>query len=62
MDKKDVEKLINRINNKTSRNIGLTNLNRRLILHYGQGSALRIQSRENRGMVIHFTIPKDCKK
>ena len=34
MDKKEVEKLIDRINNKTSRNIGLTNLNRRLILHY----------------------------
>lgn len=62
MDKKEVEKLIDRINNKTSRNIGLTNLNRRLILHYGRESALHIQSRENRGMVIHFTIPKDCKK
>lgn len=62
MDKKEVEELTERINNKTSRNIGLTNLNRRLILHYGKVSALYIQSRINRGMIIHFIIPKNCKK
>lgn len=62
MDKKEVNELIERINNKTSRNIGLTNLNRRLILHYGKDSALHIQSRVNCGMVIHFIIHKNCKK
>lgn len=58
MGKKEVDELLEKINAKTSKNIGLTNLNRRLILHYGKNSALKIQSRKNRGTVIHFTIPK----
>lgn len=58
MDKEGVRRLLERINNKSSRNIGLTNLNRRLILHYGTDSALKIQSRLNTGMVLHFKIPK----
>lgn len=61
MNKEELQDLLEKINNKTSKNIGLTNLNRRLILHYGKESALHIQSRKGRGTVIHFTIPKNDK-
>ncbi|MCI8994928.1 MAG: histidine kinase [Lachnospiraceae bacterium] len=58
MDKKEVEELYAKINNKKSRNIGLTNLNRRLILHYGEQSRLAIQSRKGQGTIICFRIPR----
>ena len=38
---------------------GGNNLNRGLILHYGEESALHILSRENEGTVIYSRIPKD---
>lgn len=37
--------------------IGLDNVNKRLILHYGPDSALRILSREGMGCSISFSIP-----
>jgi len=40
-----------------SRNIGLTNVNRRLILNYGETAALKIMSRQGRGTCITFRIP-----
>lgn len=40
-----------------SSGIGLDNVNKRLILNYGQESALRIMSREGRGTCISFQIP-----
>lgn len=58
MERWEVEELYKKINNKKSRNIGLTNLNRRLILHYGERSQLRIQSRKGRGTIIRFWVPK----
>lgn len=58
MSKPELENLYIKINNAKSKNIGLTNLNRRLILHYGENSKLIIQSKEEKGTIIHFTIPK----
>lgn len=58
MERKEVEELCAKINDKKSRNIGLTNLNRRLLLHYGEQSRLCIQSRKGRGTIIHFRIPR----
>ena len=39
------------------RNIGLPNVNQRLVLQYGPASALHIASREGLGTVISFRIP-----
>lgn len=58
MDRTEVEELYEKINNMKSKSVGLTNLNRRLILHYGEESHLRIQSRKNRGTIISTRIPK----
>ena len=58
MERREVEELYRKINDKKSRNIGLTNLNRRLILHYGERSRLRIQSRKGKGTIIQFWVPK----
>lgn len=59
MDKTTLIELRNRINNDTSKSIGLANLNRRLVIKYGQDSALNIRSKENLGTVVSFIIPKD---
>ena len=46
-----------KINDARSKNIGLTNLNRRLILHYGVNSGLNILSKKDMGTAISFKIP-----
>ncbi|MCR5033062.1 MAG: histidine kinase [Lachnospiraceae bacterium] len=58
ISKEDIQKLYERINSHTARNIGLTNLNRRLILHYGPEYGLRIRSKLGLGTEISFVIPK----
>jgi len=58
MNKEELAQLYERINEKDSHSIGLTNLNRRLLLHYGVDSGLHIQSRKGVGMVVQFRIPK----
>lgn len=57
MDRAELEALRGRINNRDSRSIGLTNLNRRLVLRYGAASALRICSQKNLGTSVSFQIP-----
>jgi sensor histidine kinase YesM len=57
MSKQYLEELREKINDPKAKNIGLTNLNRRLILHYGEGSKLNIQSKLGIGTVIGFRIP-----
>lgn len=57
MTKQHLGKVKEKINNPQSKNIGLTNLNRRLILHYGEHSRLHIQSKIDMGTVIFFRIP-----
>lgn len=49
--------LLEHINDESSRSIGLTNLNRRLVLRYGPQSALQIASAPGQGMTVSFTIP-----
>lgn len=58
VNKDELCELKQRIWNLQSKNIGLTNVNHRLILHYGPQSGLKIQSRQNMGTVIRFIIPK----
>ncbi len=55
ISRKDLDDLRKVINNIESNNIGLTNVNRRLILTYGKDSALHIISKENYGTCISFS-------
>jgi two-component system sensor histidine kinase YesM len=57
MTKEEREQLMERIRSADAKSIGLVNLNRRLILHYGEESTLHILSRKNAGTVISFRIP-----
>ncbi len=59
MTKNTLKELKLKINDPQSKNIGLTNLNRRLILHYGEGSGLHIMSKKDMGTLISFTIPME---
>jgi len=53
----ELSELKRRIGDFKSKNIGLTNVNHRLILHYGPESSLTIRSRRNIGTVVRFMIP-----
>lgn len=57
MTRQEIETLMVRIHDESSRSIGLTNLNRRLLLYYGPQSELRIQSEAGKGTEISFWIP-----
>ncbi len=53
----EVTTLYAQINDVNSKSIGLTNVNRRLTLEYGDDCGLRIHSKKNIGMCISFKIP-----
>lgn len=57
MTKQNLRELKIKINDANSKNIGLTNLNRRLILNYGEGSRLHILSKKDMGTTVGFIIP-----
>lgn len=57
MNEEDCQRLIERINSPEERSIGLTNLNRRLILRYGNESRLCITSSSGKGTIVSFEIP-----
>ncbi len=57
MTKDTIKELRSKINDAKSKNIGLTNLNRRLILHYGEASGLKILSKKEMGTLVSFIIP-----
>lgn len=57
MSQQEIDELWKRIHDESSRSIGLTNLNRRLLLCYGPQSELRIESEVGKGTTISFWIP-----
>lgn len=57
MSRQRLAEVRERITRQNSRNIGLTNVNRRLVLHFGPDSALKIRSSTGRGTTISFRIP-----
>lgn len=57
MTGEEKEKLRSRFTNDDSSGIGLANLYRRLVLWYGEGSALRILSKKGMGTAVTFYIP-----
>ena len=58
MEKADIQKLYEKIANPGSENIGLTNVNSRLIMRYGEGAGLKILSKREWGPVSHFAYQK----
>lgn len=62
MKQEELEKLREQINSDHDRSIGLVNLNRRLRLHYGAGSALCLNATPGEGMEVSFRIPRVQKK
>ncbi len=59
MNKKELDELKKQIKSQNYYNVGLSNVNNRLILYFGESSALNIMSRPNRGTVVEFSIPED---
>lgn len=57
MQPDELTALRQRIQDGGGRSIGLNNLNRRLLLRYGEASALHIQSAPGEGMEIRFSLP-----
>lgn len=57
MTKSEVAALTAKINDPGSENIGLTNVNTRLIMRYGPCSGLKILSKKGMGTCISFRIP-----
>lgn len=57
MEKKDVAALCQNINQPGHLNIGLANVNSRLMMQYGIESQLKILSKQNMGTCISFRIP-----
>lgn len=57
MSREKLKELRTQIRDENSRGIGVTNLQRRLTLRYGEESSLHINSKEGVGTVIYFWIP-----
>lgn len=57
LDKNEIQDLYQMINDETSKNIGLTNVNRRLILQYGSQCALHIRSKKGVCTCVSFLLP-----
>lgn len=57
LTREEISALYRQINDKNSRSIGLTNVNNRLILAYGEQYGLNIKSKKGVGTCISFKIP-----
>lgn len=57
MTKAEINDLYKKINDPGRENIGLTNVNRRLVMRYGEEAGLRILSKKGMGTCISFRIP-----
>ena len=57
MDRQAVKALYQKIDNPGSENIGLTNVNSRLVMKYGPKAHLKINSKIGMGTCISFRIP-----
>lgn len=62
MTREEVQELQQRLADENSRNIGLTNVNRRLVLRYGSASGLKIRAKAGWGTCMMFRIPLENMK
>lgn len=58
MTKEELVKLYDSMNEINGHHIGLTNVNSRLKLHFGEGSGIRVKSKKNMGCVVEFVLPQ----
>ncbi|WP_310552049.1 sensor histidine kinase [Paenibacillus glufosinatiresistens] len=54
----EIRSVIGRPEEESKNRIGLRNVHQRLVLYYGEGSGLHIDSREGEGTTIEFSIPR----
>lgn len=57
MTKEELKELRDKLEKNEGSSIGLLNLNRRLILHYGRDSQIKVQTKKEYGTVVFFQIP-----
>ena len=57
MTAEEIQKFQDRIQRINVRHIGMSNVNSRLKIYYGEASAIHVRSRKNRGCVVEFSIP-----
>lgn len=57
MEKAEITALYEKINHPGNENIGLANVNSRLVMQYGEESRLKILSKKHMGTCISFRIP-----
>lgn len=62
MDRQTIDELYRHIRDESSESIGLTNVNRRLVLTYGEESALKIQGKVHMGACVSFSIPYEVQE
>lgn len=59
MTAEEIQEFQERIQKVNVRHIGMSNVNSRLKIYYGEESAIHVRSRKNRGCVVEFRIPID---
>lgn len=59
MTAEEIQEFQERIQQVNVRHIGMSNVNSRLKIYYGEESAIHVRSRKNRGCVVEFRIPID---
>ena len=59
MTAEEIQEFQERIQKVNMRHIGMSNVNSRLKIYYGEESAIHVRSRKNRGCVVEFRIPID---
>ena len=57
MTAEEIQEFQERIQKVNVRHIGMSNVNSRLKIYYGDESAIHVRSRKNRGCVVEFRIP-----
>jgi len=57
MTAEEIQEFQERIQKINVRHIGMSNVNSRLKIYYGEESAIHVRSRKNRGCVVEFSIP-----
>lgn len=61
MTAQEIEEFQNRLQKINVRHIGLSNVNSRLRIYYGEESAIRVKSRKNWGCIVEFSLPENGK-
>lgn len=61
MTTEEIAEFQNRIQKINVRHIGLSNVNSRLKIYYGEDAAIRVRSKKNWGCIVEFSLP-ECGK